>query len=154
VTGQRVEHVGFPGRQGEIWVPKFANAHVDFWHAAKALGLTADPEPDEAREWHMVGWDNRPGVVEVRYLEELTFLPPKPEPTPPTEREKLVTEIEHAMWHALHTAEDDKWDGACVIPGDGLIDGHLSLRPAAEAALDIVHKHTLEIVEKSWFGVS
>lgn len=140
MTGQRVEHVGYPGRQGEIWVPKFANAHVDFWHAAKALGLTADPEPDETREWHMVEWDNRVGVLEVRYLEELTFLPPEPEPTPPTEREKLITEVEHAMWHALHTAEDDKGMGAYVNAEDGMIDATgagISLRPAAEAALKV-----------------
>lgn len=152
----RVEHVGFPGRLGTVWTPKYANEHESFYEAAKAQGLTSPSEklPDENENYHMVTWDDRPGVVEVRYLGEL-FVLPEPEPPPePTERDKLITKVEHSMWHALHAAEDEKTMGAHVDFSTGLIDGHISLRPAAEAAMRVFYGDALEKIEKAWFGAS
>lgn len=59
---------------GQTWVPRFANEYGSFYTAAKELGLTADPAPDESRPYVLVHFDDRPGALEVHYRDELEFL--------------------------------------------------------------------------------
>jgi hypothetical protein len=169
----RVEHKNYPGRVGTVWVPiEFTNVNVSHsaillltdvvdqvtpYEAAGALGLLslAEPPPTELRgEYHMVAWDDRPGVLEVRYLDELTILPEPPAPPEPTGYDRLITKVEHAMWHALREAEDAKRMGAYIISDEGLIDGRdISLRPLAEAALVVFGKDLVLTLTRAINGV-
>lgn len=56
-------------RGGTVWRPK--PSELNDWQVADMLGLTADPQPDPDREFVMVAWDCRPGVLQVHYVDEL-----------------------------------------------------------------------------------
>jgi hypothetical protein len=67
------DHCGYE-RGGTVWIPKYANEHTDFYEAAKALGLTADPPPDPGRAYSMVDWDCRPGALQMHYWDDLEIV--------------------------------------------------------------------------------
>jgi hypothetical protein len=72
----KVRHVDDTGAGfGNVWWPTDAQckvaASIDPWTVAHRRGLTADPAPVANRPYVMVAWGNRPGALQVHYLEEL-----------------------------------------------------------------------------------
>lgn len=60
---------------GDVWRPHpsrwYGDALLTDYEIAINLGFTADPPPDPDRQYAMVQWDCRRGVLQLHYWNEL-----------------------------------------------------------------------------------
>lgn len=151
----RVEHIAFPGRVGTVWVREGSDGSAGAYEDAKNLKLTLDGQLLPGSDYRMIAWDDRPGVLEARYVSEFRVLPEPPPPPEPTVRDVLLDKAVEAMWTVLRDTQDELCMGACVDPKEGLIDGRgIDLRPAADAVFRVIDEYMTEAVMKvvSFYG--
>lgn len=69
---------GYNDRGGTVWRPsqRAINEHdgLNDWEIARAYGLTADPKPHPDKQFAMVSWDCRQGVLQCHYWDELEVI--------------------------------------------------------------------------------